>query len=56
MSQGYRTRHGWTTHEAPSEIDRSPAVPPPAPSWVWAIVMCIAAGLIGLLVYLEAFK
>lgn len=57
--QGYRTRHGWTTSEAPDQV----IVPPPnrfvrddPPAWVWAAVLAITAALIFLLVYLEAFK
>jgi hypothetical protein len=49
-------RHGWTTDERPTPIDQRPAQSKPAPTWVWGAVFVIAAVLIGLLTYLEAFK
>lgn len=56
MSQGYRTRAGWTSDEKPTSVDQRPATSPPAPTWAWAAVFVITAVLIILLVNVEAFK
>lgn len=65
------SRDGWTTREAPVDTttirsdDKEYQISCPTPNrfvrddppvWVWAAVMAIAAALIFLLVYLEAFK